>query len=636
MVRRSLRHSLLLLLLQCVLLAVATASPGFRVATPESRSFAVDAVATRERTLETFSSPGATFLTVHFSYFSLGGGDKVLVRSRDGATQFEYSGLGRGDQGDKPDGFFSSRVPGDALVVEFVPSPSTPAGASFGFAIDAITRTARGGSTATICGSDDTRPAKCFASTATATDRVYASSRAVARLLIKGQLSCTGWLVGSEGHLLTNYHCLGEPGQAASVDVELGAESASCADECRTKGGCPGVVVASTTTVVASDAALDYALVRLNTTADLSAWGFLRLRVAGAVVNETMYLPQHPRGFAKRIAAVVDDGSAARIEKVDGSSACGDHRIAYSADTDGGSSGSPVLAARDHAVVALHSCGVVSLPCENSGTDIRAVIWDLQQKRAVPRDALDDPTAPVPVGPWTPGVTAAPTPPPTPVPTQSVCRIFRQQSTCEKTIPGRCVWANGVCVPNPNATPAPAPTTPAPTTPTPTTPAPTTPAPTTPEPTTPEPTTPEPTTPTPTTPTPTTPTPTTPAPTTPAPTTPEPTTPEPTTPTPTTPTPATPPPTLLVPASSSPAPAPSPPSWCRVFWTRTGCELLSFGRCSWAQSRCVSLLPPRPTPTPAPAPAPGPTTTRPSPAICRWLQGSLRDWCEKYLAGNQL
>ncbi|KAJ0398805.1 hypothetical protein ATCC90586_004727 [Pythium insidiosum] len=591
---RSLRTLLQCVAVACALSAsassVAWAAPGFRVGSPESRSFAVDAVATRERTAQTFSSPGATFMTVHFSYFSLGGGDKVVVRSPDGATQFEYTQLGRGDQGDHPDGFFSSRVPGDSLVVEFLPSPSTPAGSSFGFSIDSITRTTRGGSTTTICGSDDTRPAKCYQDDG---DRaVYATSRAVARLLIKGQTSCTGWLVGSEGHLMSNYHCLGEPGQATNVDVEFGAESASCSDECRTKGGCPGVVVAATTQVVASDAALDYALVKLNTTADLSPWGFLRLRVAGAVVNETMYLPQHPRGFAKRVATVVDDGSVARIEKVNGYSACGNHRIGYTADTDGGSSGSPVLATRDNAVVALHSCGVISLPCENSGTDIRGIIWDLQQKQAMPRDALDDPTMPVPIGPWTPGVTAPPTPPPTPVPTQSVCRIFRQQSSCEKTIPGRCVWVNGLCLPNPNSL-SPAPT-----------------APPSPEPTTPTPTTPTPTTPTPTTPTPTTPTPTTPTPTTPTPTTPTPTTPTPTTPTPTTPTPTSP-----------------PPSWCRVFWTKTGCEFFSSGKCSWLQGRCVAT-----GSTPGPTPAPTTAPPRPIPAICRLLPEALRQWCEQHLA----
>jgi len=50
--------------------------------------------------------------------------------------------------------------------------------------------------------------------------------------------------------------------------------------------------------------------------------------------------------------------------------------VGYNADTQGGSSGSPVLSATDNAVVALHHCG----GCQNVAVDVRDVISSLKTK----------------------------------------------------------------------------------------------------------------------------------------------------------------------------------------------------------------------------------------------------------------
>lgn len=420
------------------------------IASAVSYSLDVNTTASPVAFQQTIGATGATFLTVHFSRFHLAPGDKVIVRSLDNATVYEYDNLGRGDLGESG-GFFSSVVTGSNLVLEYAPAsePEIAVG-DFGFTIDKLTRSSSSASLATTCGTDDTLPAKCYQNDS-ALPLAYSTSQAVARLFVNGTTSCTGWLVGSEGHLITNNHCIDGAAAAAMTDYEFMAESASCEEQCEIKNGCRGVVASTTATLVATDEDLDYTLVKLTpaSTANLSDYGFLKLRVAGAALGEQIYLPQHPKGWAKRIAAAVDDGNVTTVIGVDHSSACGDHRIGYYADTQAGSSGSPVIASTDNAVIALHNCGVLDDNCENSAIDIRSVIYDLRERDIVPADALDDPTAEIPVGAWLPGVTSAPSPTPTPAPTASVCAIFRQQSTCENVLPGKvCVWNGSACVAN--------------------------------------------------------------------------------------------------------------------------------------------------------------------------------------------
>uniref|UniRef100_K3WRZ5 Serine protease n=1 Tax=Globisporangium ultimum (strain ATCC 200006 / CBS 805.95 / DAOM BR144) TaxID=431595 RepID=K3WRZ5_GLOUD len=434
----------IVLLLKCfALIAAATSATAANakrapaiIADEQAYSLVVNATA-RVATQDLISVADATFLTVHFAEFNLAEGDKVVVRDVEGRNAFEYTGLGRGELGIRG-GFFSSRIQGDQAIVEFQPSTDTNVIGDFGFIIDKITRSSTSASSSTVCGTDDTRPAKCFINDASV-PQAYQKSQAVARLMTNGRQACTGWLVGSEGHFLTNEHCINSNDQAANTDYEFLAESDDCSAECQLWGGCAGKIVATSAELLAVDAGLDYALLKLNTTADLSVFGYLQLRVSGAVLNEQIYVPQHPNAWAKRIAAVDDAGNVTRVNKVGVSIPCGEYSLGYTADTQGGSSGSPVIAASDNRVVALHNCGGLDVVCENGGIDIRTLLWDLKNNKKIvlSEDALSDPNMEVPVGPWLPGYTKAPTPAPTPAPTASVCKIFRQQTTCEKTLPNK-------------------------------------------------------------------------------------------------------------------------------------------------------------------------------------------------------
>ncbi|TYZ67821.1 hypothetical protein PybrP1_002729, partial [[Pythium] brassicae (nom. inval.)] len=207
-------------------------------------------------------------------------------------------------------------------------------------------------------------------------------AQSVARLLINGSGLCTGWLAGSEGHLITNQHCIETAADARVIDIEFAAESASCAEECKQQLGCAGTIAATTSTFITNSpisTGSDYALIKLPASANIAAYNFLQLRASGPVLNERIYIPQHPGGKAKRIASVLDSGKDATVESVTTNDSCGSNQVGYNADTEGGSSGSPIIGASDNKVIALHHCG----GCRNSAVNIKDVIADLKRKNIV-------------------------------------------------------------------------------------------------------------------------------------------------------------------------------------------------------------------------------------------------------------
>jgi hypothetical protein len=87
----------------------------------------------------------------------------------------------------------------------------------------------------------------------------------------------------------------------------------------------------------------------------------MELDVREAVVNEKIYIPQHAGGRAKEIGLVdtSETGGECRVKAIDdGSCSSGGmyDDVRYSCDTEGGSSGAPVLARSTNKVIALHHC----------------------------------------------------------------------------------------------------------------------------------------------------------------------------------------------------------------------------------------------------------------------------------------
>ena len=369
--------------------------------------------------------PDATYIAPHFSRFELAPGDRVIVRSPDGAQKWTYTGLGKADLGLSEDGFFAVHIKGDRAIIELWSQNRAP---RFGYEID---RYGRGynedeirafwaaglgekmnlpevpDASESICTVNDSEEAKCYQ---TSEPQIYERGRAVVRLLLNGSAHCTGWLIGCDGHVMTNEHCIGSQSELNNIDFEWMAEGATCATNCASSLACPGTIEASGGTLVQVDAPLDYALVVPDTSVGggtdlVGTYGFLQLRDTGAVLDERIYIIHHPAGWGKHLSVQSTYplepnppfASAVSLSEVACSGAPASGDVGYWADTQGGSSGSPVLAYSDHRVVALHHCrgfgsctGGTSPPDDpNRGVPIQAVIADLGAN--VPGCATCDP-----------------------------------------------------------------------------------------------------------------------------------------------------------------------------------------------------------------------------------------------------
>lgn len=332
--------------------------------------------------------PGASYIAPHFSHFDLPPGAALVVRSPRGERTWRFMGTGKGTLG-RTEGFWGIHIPGSTAVLELWADGPVEEGA---VVVDSYARGFPDAFTPepeAICGIDDSQPAKCLEASAPV---AYDRSRAVARLWIGGVGSCTGWLIGDAGHLMTNQHCIGTASHAANTSYELMAEGA-CTGNC-TGLNCLGTVVATSATLIQADAALDYALVQLPTNVS-ATYGFLQLRPTGAVLEEQIYIPGHPGGLAKRIAynSTHSTDASGRCEVYSLSQppcSGGPGDVGYFCDTQGGSSGSPVIASSDHLVVALHHCA----SCPNRGVPIQAIISDLGAN--LPPNALGGCTPPPP------------------------------------------------------------------------------------------------------------------------------------------------------------------------------------------------------------------------------------------------
>ncbi|MEM7351819.1 MAG: trypsin-like peptidase domain-containing protein [Acidobacteriota bacterium] len=357
--------------------------------------------------------PDATYIAPHFERFQLAPGDRVVVRSRDGAQTWTYTGLGKANLGLSENGFFAVHIKGDTAIIELWSQNPQPL---FGYKID---RYGRGYSMDeirtfwdaglgekmnlpelpeeidSICTANDSEEAKCYQ---TSEPQIYDRARAVVRLLLNGSSWCTGWLIGCDGHVMTNEHCIGSQAQLNDIDFEWMAEGADCATNCQSPLACPGTIEASGGTMVQFDAPLDYALVIPDTSigggTNLNdTYGFLQLRDTGPVVGERMYIVHHPAGWGKHLSVQSSYplepnppfASVISVDEVACSGAPPEGDVGYWADTQGGSSGSPVLGYADHRVIALHhcrgagSCTNGSAPPDdpNRGVPIQAVIADL-------------------------------------------------------------------------------------------------------------------------------------------------------------------------------------------------------------------------------------------------------------------
>lgn len=235
-------------------------------------------------------------------------------------------------------------------------------------------------------GSDDTMPAICYAHRF---PQAFEKSNAVARVWMRFEdmlfSHCTAWLIGCEGHILTNKHCVDSQDMADELEFEFMAQATNCSDQCNEgRIPCPGSVhIRTPLTLIQTGSTddLDYTLLQLpveyrSLTEKL---GYLQLRASGPVKHEQIYIPQHPLGYGKRISMHTNTTSSVEVLElgVSNFNSCGNNIITHNADTASGASGSPVLSADDHKVVALHHCGGCDEFGKNAAIPSDSLITDL-------------------------------------------------------------------------------------------------------------------------------------------------------------------------------------------------------------------------------------------------------------------
>lgn len=232
-----------------------------------------------------------------------------------------------------------------AKIVLQCPSKATHDSAEF--LIDEYVGFYRRRQVESLCGQDDRRSAKCYQGQAE-----YTTARAVARVRIGGGGLCTGWLVKSvtKNMLITNNHCISDPQVAKKSLFEFDYENPSCSSTANP----PNVRTFRGKRLVATDVRFDFALIELEGTPG-EEFGELTLATRAPRVSERIYIPQHPGGRPKELGVkdTKATGGNCRVKTLSSAT----DRLRYSCDTEGGSSGSPVLSGDGNQVIGLHKEG---------------------------------------------------------------------------------------------------------------------------------------------------------------------------------------------------------------------------------------------------------------------------------------
>jgi hypothetical protein len=120
--------------------------------------------------------------------------------------------------------------------------------------------------------------------------------------------------------------------------------------------------------VLGTDETLDYTLFTIEDFDQVKKFGYLEFDLRRPARGEELYIPQHPGGDPTMIAMDSDEDANGTCAIDDpaytGYAKASD--VSYLCDTEGGSSGSPVLSKRTDKVLALHHFG----GCPNSGVRI--------------------------------------------------------------------------------------------------------------------------------------------------------------------------------------------------------------------------------------------------------------------------
>lgn len=295
----------------------------------------------------TINRPGAAYIQPFFAAIDLAPGDTVTVSMADGSQAKIYTAADAGQ--------WAFPVDGDTVVIQINAADPDAAG----YAGVEITQYGQGRTeqevAQTVCGTNDLKDVICSAS---AFPTEYGLRQPVARLLYTSggsQYVCTAWRVTSGNFMLTNEHCLPNQAVLNTAVLRFNYQRASCG------GGInehylevrPG-------SLLMTNATYDVALFTLHPDdfVHVRPYGYLELDTREPRINETILIPQHPAGQPKQFGiSSAQDGGRCKINaaSLDGYATGSD--LGYTCDTQGGSSGSPIIALSSLKVIGLHHLG---------------------------------------------------------------------------------------------------------------------------------------------------------------------------------------------------------------------------------------------------------------------------------------
>jgi fibronectin type 3 domain-containing protein len=340
---------------------------------------------------QTLHFPSASFISIHVAKLDLAPGDRLELTDPAGRYRHVYTGRGRFEDGKE---FWALSILGDTMIVTLQAQQSAADHDHFGVAIDRWTHgypPIDVPEPDALCGAKDFRDVECYR---TSYPTEFDKSRAVVRLIKSGSAHCTGWLASCQNHIVTNEHCVASQAELNTIEFQFDYKKPGCNSGTATVG-----LQLAGGTLLQTDAPLDYALIMpaLAGNDPQATYGFLQWdKDRLPANNERIYIPQHPNGVPKVIGldstdTVHDQSGKCEVwSTTEPACSGGPPDVGYYCDTEGGSSGSPVLSGQTHKVVALHHCA----NCPNRGVPIQNVWNDIQASSTpLPGCSVCDPGA---------------------------------------------------------------------------------------------------------------------------------------------------------------------------------------------------------------------------------------------------
>ncbi len=322
--------------------------------------------------------PGSTFVKLHLAKLALGPKDVLLVMDGTGKEIYRH-------EGSLTEGTWTPASLTQVVTLEIrAAKGSSPWGVEIdrvGFGFAPLAEAAK--TPESICGSNDMQDAACYAGDAGKTQ----AGEAVGRMLFQeggAWYLCTGFLVSDHNHFLTCNHCISDQSVANSLEVWWKYQTPACGSGTAaydsTSGGAH---------LVTTNYDLDYSLLVFSNDDPAQRYGFLTLSGAVPTVGETMWIAGHPGGQPKQFSVNSDmDGGLAKVDGVGLAGNVPGTDIGYYADTEGGSSGSPVMDDATNQVIALHHFGIAGSTCTstdmNQGVEMAQILPEIQSYLTTP------------------------------------------------------------------------------------------------------------------------------------------------------------------------------------------------------------------------------------------------------------